>query len=334
MMSRGLPFLCVLAALACKAPADVPDADPGDSGADEPSTATTAVTVFVEPGDNAKPLLDSIQGATSSIHMTMYLLTSNSYVTALIAKKKAGLDVKVVLNQNFPTPDQSNATVFSQLQAGGVDVVWAPPQFTYTHEKAVIVDGTSAWIMTMNVTFSSPSANREYLALDTDADDVAEAEQIFEADFANTAVTPAGKLVVAPDGARDALLTLVNGATTSLDVEGEELSDSAIVSAMVAAHDRGVTVRVVLSDDSPTSAQANAVQTLEADGIDVRKLSTPYVHAKTIVADGTLAYVGSENFTANSLDSNRELGLIVATVSEVSKIDATISGDFGAGVTY
>src|SRR6185312_6577294 len=119
-----------------------------------------------------------------------------------------------------------------------------------------------------------------------------------------------------------------------LDVEAEELSDDAIVSAIVAAHDRGALVRVVLSDDTPSASQSSAVQTLQTDGIEVRKLSTPYVHAKTMVADGTLAYVGSENFTANSLDSNRELGLIVAAVSEVSKIDATISGDFGAGVAY
>lgn len=333
MMSRGLPFLCLLAVLSCKAPADQPDAEV-EAGDETPATATSSVKVFVEPGDGAQPLLASIQSASTSIHMTIYLLTSSSIINALIAQKKAGLDVKVVLNKNFPTSSQSNDTVYSQLQAGGVDVVWAPPQFTYTHEKAVIVDGTSAWIMTMNLTYTSPTANREYLAYDTDADDVAEAEQIFEADFANSGITPAGKLVVAPATARDPLLALVNGAVTSLDVEGEELSDDAIVSAIVAAHDRGVAVRVVLSDDTPSASQSNAVQTLVADGIEVRKLSTPYVHAKTMVADGTLAYVGSENFTANSLDSNRELGLIVAAVSEVDKIDATISGDFGAGVTY
>ena len=78
-------------------------------------------------------------------------------------------------------------------QAAGVEVVWAPSRFTYTHEKAVIIDGTSAWIMTMNVTFSSPTANREYLALDTDPDDVAEAEAIFQADFANAGRQPDGQ---------------------------------------------------------------------------------------------------------------------------------------------
>ena len=106
------------------------------------------------------------------------------------------------------------------------------------------------------------------------------------------------------------------------------------MTALIAAHDRGVAVRMILSDDSPTSAQANAVQSIEQDGVDVRKLSVPYVHAKTFVVDGALAYVGSENFTANSLDSNRELGLVIAAASEIAKIQTTIDADFGAAVPY
>ena len=47
-----------------------------------------------------------------------------------------------------------------------------------------------------------------------------------------------------------------------------------------------------------------------------------------------LCYVGSENLTANSLDSNRELGLIISATSEIAKVEAAIDADFSAGVTY
>jgi phosphatidylserine/phosphatidylglycerophosphate/cardiolipin synthase-like enzyme len=313
---------------------DPDDGGVDDAGDEQPATTTSAVQIFVEPSDNAQPLITSLQNAQSSIHMTMYLLTNSTVINTLISKKKAGLDVSVVLNKNFPTTGTDNNTVFSQLSANGVQVVWAPSLYTYTHEKAAIIDGTSVWIMTMNVTFSSPTSNREYLALDTDPDDVAEAEQIFQADFTNAGASPTGKLLVAPINARARLLDLITNAQTKLDVEDEELSDSQIVPALVAAHDRGVAVRVVLSDDSPTTAMSNAVSTLEADGIPVKKLSTPYVHAKAIVADDTLAYVGSENLTQNSLDANRELGLIVSAASEVAKVEATVDADFTAGVVY
>src|SRR5947207_674774 len=80
--------------------------------------------------------------------------------------------------------------------------------FTYTHEKCVILDGTSVWIMTMNLTYSSPTSNREYLAIDTDTDDIAEAEQIFQADFAAASGSFTGKLLVAPVNARDGITQL------------------------------------------------------------------------------------------------------------------------------
>jgi phosphatidylserine/phosphatidylglycerophosphate/cardiolipin synthase-like enzyme len=334
----GCALLALFAFGACtKHHTDPSDADvpPDDASAsDEPATVTSAVQIIVEPSDNAQGLVTAMKLATTSIHMTMYLLSSDTVINALIAQHKAGLDVRVVLNQNFPDTTSSNADVFTQLQNAGVGVVWAPSSFTYTHEKAVILDGATAWIMTMNLTYSSPTSNREYLAIDTDADDVAEADSIFEADYANTTATPTGKLLVAPINARDGMLPVIANAQSTLDVEAEEMSDQAIVTAIIAAHDRGVAVRMILSDDTPTSAQASAVQSLEQDGVDVRMLSDPYVHAKTFVADGVLAYVGSENFTANSLDSNRELGLVLDTASEIAKIESTIDTDFGAAVPY
>jgi len=326
-----LLFVC---AVACKKHVDPDEGGVEDAGDEQPATTTTAVQVYVEPSDNAAALVSSLQGAQTSIHMTMYLLTNNTVISTLISKKKAGLDVKVVLNKNFPSSGTDNNSVFSQLAGNGVEVVWAPTLYTYTHEKAVIVDGTAVWIMTMNVTFSSPTSNREFLAFDTDPDDVAEAEEIFQADFTNAGASPTGKLLVAPINAHQGLLDLINNAQAKLDVEDEELSDSKIVPALVAAHDRGVAVRVVLSDDSPTTAMSNAVATLEAAGIDVKKTATPYIHAKAIVADDVLCYVGSENLTQNSLDSNRELGLIISAASEVAKVEAAINTDFFAGVTY
>lgn len=177
------------------------------------ATTTSNATIIVEPSDNGSALLQAIQGARSSVHMTMYILTNTGVINALIAQKNAGRDVKVLLNQSFPGGQGSNQTVFNQLQTAGVAVRWAPANFTYTHEKAVIVDGATAWIMTMNVAQSTASSNREYLAVDRDPADVADAEAIFTADWNGTAWTPSGKLVVAPVNARFSLVMLIGAAT-------------------------------------------------------------------------------------------------------------------------
>jgi phosphatidylserine/phosphatidylglycerophosphate/cardiolipin synthase-like enzyme len=261
----------------------------------------------------------------------MYLLSNSKVIDALITAQAGKKDVEVLLNQDFPssgTDSGSNDSVFTQLQKAGVNVKWAPGAGSfYTHEKGVILDGKTAWIMTMNATESSPTQNREYLAIDTDANDVAEAEQIFQADFADLSSHPKGQLVVSPTNSLTELTGLIGLATSTLDMEAEELTDTDIVNALEAAGDRGVKVHVVLADASSTTQAA----ALEQHGVSLVTFSKYYVHAKSIVADGKYAYVGSENFSAQSLGYNRELGILTNTASEVSKVETTTQSDFAAG---
>jgi phosphatidylserine/phosphatidylglycerophosphate/cardiolipin synthase-like enzyme len=311
-----------------------PDGSGGNDGSPPPVDAgqlayTSAVQIIVEPSDKGQALLSAIQGAKTSVHMTMYLLSNDQVVSALIAQKNAGHEVKVVLNQTFPDTE-SNATVFGQLKNAGVSVVYAPAVYTFTHEKCVIIDGTTAWIMTMNATQSSPTDNREYLAVDTDSADVAAAEAVFEADYGNLAVNTSGKLLLAPVNAKERILSLIGSATKTIDLEGEELSDTDVVAALTARADAGVKIRIVLAG-AGTASQQQAITTLKAKSIPVVSIANPYVHAKAIVVDAVHAYVGSENFSTGSLKYNRELGVVFDTAAEVSKVATTIGGDFGKG---
>ena len=77
--------------------------------------------------------------------------------------------------------------------------------------------------------------------------------------------------------------------------------------------------------------QTQAVATLKQHGVSLVKVSTPYIHAKSMVADGLRAYVGSENFTTGSRLHNRELGVIFAQPAEVQKVLTTTAADFQRG---
>jgi hypothetical protein len=293
--------------------------------------STSNVSIIVEPSDNASALLAAIRGATRSVHMTMYILSSSTIINALIAQQNAGHDVKVVLNQGFPAGAGSNQAVFTQLQTAGVQVHWAPSGFTLTHQKTVILDGTSAWIMTMNAAASS-SQNREYLAIDREPADVATAEALFAADYAGTTWTPSGNLVVSPVNSRASLVSFIRSANTTIDMEAEELSDTSIVAALANEADSGVRVQIVLCDNPPSAAQASAVAQLKTHpNVHLVTVANPYIHAKSLVVDGTVAYVGSENFTAASLLYNRELGLLVSALAEVQKVLTTTRADFARG---
>jgi phosphatidylserine/phosphatidylglycerophosphate/cardiolipin synthase-like enzyme len=291
------------------------------------------VSVVVEPGDHGAALLRAIGGARRSVHVTMYLLSSRVIRAALLERRAAGVDVKVVLNHHFVDGSGSNDGVARELRAGGVAVAWSPERFALTHAKCVLVDGEEAWIMTMNATLAALTANREFLARDTRPADVALAEAIFAADFAGRA-TPAGalSLVVAPENARERLLGLVASAEGSLDLEVEELTDRGLLARLAAKARSGVRVRIVLPPSSESAARVRALHaTLRKAGVEIRLVETPYIHAKAIVVDGRTAFVGSENLTYDSLATNRELGVVFDEPDEVAKVRAAMDADFEAG---
>ena len=150
--------------LADLAGADLTGTPPQDFSGPVTITPTSAVTIIVEPGDNGDMMVAAINGvATSAFHMTMYQLTSSRVINAHKARKTAGVEVKVLLNHDFPGGMGSNASVYSELMGAGVSVRYAPSTaFQYTHEKAMVIDGKTAWIMTMNASDSAMSGNREF----------------------------------------------------------------------------------------------------------------------------------------------------------------------------
>jgi len=114
------------------------------------------------------------------------------------------------------------------------------------------------------------------------------------------------------------------------------MGDDAVTAALLAAARRGVAVEVVMTRQHDWFGAFSA---LARAGVNVRTYaaSAPlYIHAKAIVVDPgsahARAFVGSQNFSATSLLSNRELGLLTTRRSIVAALAAVISRD-GAGAS-
>ncbi len=295
-------------------------------------------------GNHAAELIAAINGAKTSVYMTMYEIDDTGVVDAIVAKKKAGLDVQVILDGSTTTKT-NNTSAYNTFSGASIPVVWSNPTFTYTHEKCVMIDHKQAWIMTANAESSVPEANREYLAIDNELADVTEAEAIFKADHAMTSITPSGDLVVANSNARPDLVSLINSAKKSLDVEDEEFSDNdsnGVTDAVVSAAGRGVTVRVIVAGGNTDSTQTTALASVKTAGGTVYEsdVSTgngsatdPYIHAKTILIDCatgtcTSGFVGSENMTTGSLLYNRELGVIITDPTQLGTVYTALQTDY------
>jgi phosphatidylserine/phosphatidylglycerophosphate/cardiolipin synthase-like enzyme len=294
--------------------------------------ATGDVRVIVEPDAGPGAVLSLLAGARRSLWVEMYLLTDEDAIQTLIDRRRAGVDVRVVLEPHPYQADGANDAAFSRLAAAGALVAWASPRFALTHAKLAIVDRTRLVVMTLNLTRSGLTANREYAVVDDDARDVAAAQALVAADLTGAAADPppAGRVLSSPASTRGALAAALGRATRAVTVEMEELSDFALVDALVDAGARGCSVAVVLPGAGRSAATEAAARRLVAGGIVVRYLDAPGLHAKAVIADDWL-YLGSSNLTASSLDANREVGVALGHPAILRQVGLTIAGDLAGG---
>ncbi|MDH6139716.1 hypothetical protein P3T35_001716 [Kitasatospora sp. GP30] len=294
------------------------------------ATGTYSLVVLPDQGESA--IYNFVNSATKSIDVTIYELRDTTLVNDLIAKHNAGVTVRVLIDPNHSSV---NSAAYSALQSAGVGVTYSSSAFTYTHQKTITVDGTKSYISTGNFDTTYYSTSRDYGVFDTDSADVAAIEAVYNADYAKTSITPSDgdNLVWSPTDSQTQLLNLINGAQHSLDVEEEEFGDAALVNAIVADAQRGVAVRVVAENTSGSyTTQLNQVTAAGGKVTTYTSSTGYYIHAKAIVSDyGTStakAFAGSENFSDNSLNHNRELGIILSDSGVVSGLESAITADF------
>jgi phosphatidylserine/phosphatidylglycerophosphate/cardiolipin synthase-like enzyme len=299
-----------------------------------PARAASNFTLLTLPDQGESAIYSFVNSATSSVDMTIYEIKDTTLVNDLIARENAGVTVRVILDEQHKSYD---AAAYSALTAAGVGVVWSSTAFTYTHQKTITVNDSESYISTGNFDTTYYATSRDYGVFDTDASDVAAIEKVFSADYKHTSITPSDgdDLVWSPTDSQSRLLALINGAKYSLDIEQEEFSDTALVNAVVAAINRGVTVRVVVEDPSSYSTEVSKVTSAGGSVVGYSSSTGFYIHAKAIVADyGTSSakvFLGSENFSSNSLNNNRELGLIISDSGVIKGVESAFASDFAGG---
>jgi phosphatidylserine/phosphatidylglycerophosphate/cardiolipin synthase-like enzyme len=288
------------------------------------------IGIFVEPDDGRAPILAELEAAERTITLQVYLLSDDEIIAALIDAADRGVNVRVLLEEHPFGGAGLNPVSFDELAAGGVAVRWSNPVFVFSHVKTFVVDSQVAIVMNANMTTSAFTRNREFGAITTRPADVAQAAAIFEADWNRAAEPGTGPLVVSPTDSRPRLLDLIEGAERSIDVYAEVVRDEEIVDALLDALDRGVALRLIMSADSSEDEDRgdDARAELRAAGAEVRFLNSPYIHAKIVLVDRVRAYLGSQNFTATSLDQNREIGLIFDEPAGIARIAQTFETDF------
>jgi cardiolipin synthase A/B len=291
-----------------------------------------ALKALAEPGAGLGPVYHVITSAHRSIELTMYELRDAKAEADLAAAARRGVDVRVILDQHLER--SRNAAAFGYLKAHHVHVAWAPAGTTY-HQKTLTADGSVSVVMSLNLVAADYGGTRDFAVIDKNHHDIAAIVATFQADFAHRSIDPphGADLVWSPTNSLPSILAIIGGAHHTLSVENEEMADTPVIDALMAAARRGVDVKIVMTADSEWD---HALSELTRAGAHVRLFpdsdSALYIHAKAIVADAGRSdqrvFVGSENFSEASLDYNRELGIMTTQKAVISVIATTLARDY------
>ena len=277
-------------------------------------------TWLSEPRAGITPWLTAIAHA-HRIDVNEYLLTDSRLITALRTAAARGATVNILIDGR-PYDDASAVTTTETAFRGSrVHLRLAPPRFTgayaYDHAKYWIFFNSqttqaSAIFGSPNGTASAFNGTNAEDALTTTNSAILHAlTTVFTADWSHhlAGAAPRHTLVLSP-GAQPALVHLLQS-PGPLAIVTEELGDApAIYQAFRATHR---SVQLLVPATLSASDRAEAARLIHA-GVVIRTLTSPYVHAKLIVTAHAV-FVGSQNFSEPSLDSNREVGLITSNGS-------------------
>lgn len=287
--------------------------------------ARAGLSLFIQPEAGHSPVVEAINLAQNEILVEVYLLSDQQTIGALEQAKDRGVSVKIMMEQHPFGGGNINTNTYTILASAGVATQWTNPAFTLTHEKAIIIDGREVCILNQNLTTAAFTKNREYDVCDDNGEDVTEAKNIFTADWERKDYTPtATNLIVSPNNSRGKLTTLINSAQKSIDLEIEVLQDTKLVELLT---EKAKTIPVRIITPPPEKIAGNK----KVAGAAVKTLSSPYAHAKLLLVDGQRAYAGSVNFSQQSLDRNRELGILISQPDIIERLKQAFETDFEAG---
>ncbi|MGH7910217.1 MAG: phospholipase D-like domain-containing protein, partial [Candidatus Dormibacteraceae bacterium] len=304
-----------VAATACAPPGSRATRAPGAPPVSAPPV-TPQVSLLERTGD--LPIQEFVAGAQRTLDCEIYEVTSQSLADALGSAAARGVRVRVILEP------QAWSTLTVQRESG-VQVL-PTPHVDLDHTKSCVRDAGTAeaavLVGTANWSGAASSTDADLVLTLPGTDPAAEqVSEVIEADIAGRAVPAsalptglhAGEAVVSPFDSRTLLSDLLSTPGTRLLATSEELRDPGLLALLEQAASREpVEVAAPPSEATPAGA--------------VRCSSSLYIHAKTFVLwqDGqpALAFLGSENLSTQSLNGNREIGVVVGPALASAIADA------------
>ncbi len=275
--------------------------------------------LLVQPGDGVEPLVEAINGAKSRVEIAIFRFDRSDIEKALADAAARGVFVHALIAYTNRGGERNLRKLEMRLLAAGITVARTADDLVRYHDKFLIVDRRELFLLSFNFTHLDIDHSRCFGLVTTNSKLVAEAVKLFEADTKRQPYVPGlATFVVSPVNARKQLGAFLKGAKKELLIYDPEISDPTMLRLLDGCLQAGVDIKII-----GRISQADTK-------LDVRKLSIMRLHTRTIIRDGSQAFVGSQSLRELELGSRREVGIIFRDKKIVGKLAKIFHDDWDA----
>jgi phosphatidylserine/phosphatidylglycerophosphate/cardiolipin synthase-like enzyme len=267
------------------------------------------------------PLLEALDSARRSLDLHLFRLEDRRVGEAIERAVRRGVAVRALVAHTRRGGAAPLRKLEARLRAMKVDVSRSDDDLQRYHGKMALVDDRRLLVLGYNFTRRDMESSRSFGLVLEDKRVIAQARDMYEADFNRRAWVPEhGALVVSPFNSRAVLARLIQQARRQILIYDNRLSDELMLRLIERQAKAGVEVRIIGCVQRPLKGVAAA----------------PFrgrLHVRAIIQDGRRLFVGSQSLRQVELDERREIGAVVSTDREVARALRVFQQDWAASQT-
>jgi phosphatidylserine/phosphatidylglycerophosphate/cardiolipin synthase-like enzyme len=272
--------------------------------------------LIVQPEDGVVPVVTGIRSARKSIDMPIFRLDHIEIDKAIKSAVKRGVVVRTLIAHTNSGGEKSLRKLEQRLLATGATVSRTADDLVRYHNKFMIVDAKTLFVLGFNYTHLDIDRSRSFGIVTNDRRLVAEAITLFEADFNRLEYSADVKsFLVSPQNSRAELAALLRGAKKQLLIYDVRITDNAMIRILKERAKAGVEIRMLGK--------------LQKKDLEAKIEKFPgKLHARVIIQDGRKAFIGSQSLRRLELDERREVGVVFTDAPVVKELVKTFESDW------
>lgn len=256
-------------------------------------TAFPPERIVLARAERRPAVLEVIGSARSRLALSLFRCTDFKVLDALADACRRGVRVQVLLTRRARGWKKRLKELRAFLEGMGVEVHRYSGRQAKYHAKYIVADDGPALIGSLNFTYKCFHRTCDFLLVTHDPEVISGLQKLFEADLhpeENSSPDGLGdRLIIAPEQARTRLADLLRQARRALHIIDHRVTDPEMVALLKSKEAEGVEVTVL--------GQGSLGRLLP--------------HGKMILVDGNAAVIGSISLFRPSLDSRREVAVLI-----------------------